>query len=268
MKTLLYLLVITLFLGCVSSIEEKPVVKTKEINSKFVSTNNNGNTIATRFNVPAGFERIKVASNSFGSYLRQLPLKAPESSVAYYDGTKKPNNDVYCAVVDMELDHRDLQQCADAVMRLRGEYLFKEKRFSEIKFNYLSDGKPRYFKDYSKGDMSYSKFRKYMIQVFSFANTASLRDELKTRPIMEMEIGDTFIQKGSPFGHAVIIVDMAIDKATGEKLYLLAQSYMPAQDTQILLNPMNNKLSPWYQLNEKAITTPEWPFVPEDLRHF
>ena len=46
-----------------------------------------------------------------------------------------------------------------------------------------------------------------------------------------MQIGDVLIQGGSP-GHAVIVVDMAENPATGEKLYLLAQSYMPAQDIQ------------------------------------
>lgn len=107
-----------------------------------------------------------------------------------------------------------------------------------------------------------------MIQIFSYANTASLRDELPPRPIMEMEIGDTFIQKGRPYGHAVIVVDMAINRSTSQKIYLLAQSYMPAQDTQILLNPMNKPLSPWYELGVKSVMTPEWSFTSGDLRHF
>ena len=50
-------------------------------------------------------------------------------------------------------------------------------------------------------------------------------------PVTSMQIGDVLIQGGSP-GHAVIVVDMAENPATGEKLYLLAQSYMPAQDIQ------------------------------------
>ena len=269
MKTILPILSICLLLSC-NSTEQDQVAsfpKEKKI-SKFVSINENGNTIESRFLVPKGFERTNVAEGSFGHYLRKLPLKKGGSPVLYYDGRTKNNSKVYAAVVDMDLDKRDLQQCADAVMRLRGEYLFREKKFDQIKFNYLSDGKPRYFKTYAKGDNSYSKFRKYMIQIFSYANTSSLRDELVVRPIMEMEIGDTFIQKGKPYGHAVIVVDMAEKKATGEKVYMLAQSYMPAQDTQILLNPMNEKLSPWYQLNKEEIRTPEWSFIPEDLRRF
>ena len=63
-----------------------------------------------------------------------------------------------------------------------------------------------------------------------------------------MRIGDFFIQGGFP-GHAVIIVDMAeaIEPKTGggrRKYFLLAQSYMPAQDMHVLRNPAGE--SPWY----------------------
>ena len=37
-------------------------------------------------------------------------------------------------------------------------------------------------------------------------------------------------------GHVVLIVDMA-ENDKGEKIFMLAQSYMPAQQTQILINP-------------------------------
>ena len=82
-----------------------------------------------------------------------------------------------------------------------------------------------------------------------------------------MQIGDIFIQGGYP-GHAIIIVDM-IENTHGKKLYLLAQSYMPAQNIHILKNPMNKKLSPWYELvPNQDIYTPEWNFSVEDLKRF
>lgn len=228
-----------------------------------------GNTIASRWQTPANYQRTKVSSGSFGKYLRNLPLKPSGSPVLYFDGkTIKANENIYVAVVDMELDKQDLQQCADATMRLWGEYLYTQKKYEQIHFNFLSDGKPRYYTNYAKGDYSYSNFRKYMRYIFAYANTASLRNELQPVDIMDMQIGDVFIQKGSPYGHAVIVVDMAENTTTGEKLYLLAQSYMPAQDTQILCNRNNTKLSPWYLLDEAIIKTPEWTFYPQDLRRF
>ena len=85
---------------------------------------------------------------------------------------------------------------------------------------------------------------------------------------LDMKIGDVFVQGGSP-GHAVIVVDMAIDKNTGQKLFLLAQSYMPAQNIHVLKNPNHEALSPWYVLDSsKTINTPEWHFTQDDLKRY
>ena len=237
-------------------------------NSNSALVHPTGETIETRFIPPKGYKRENASEGSFAQYLRTLPLKPGGSKVYYYNGLPKVNRNVYAAVVDMELDKQDLQQCADAVMRLRGEYLYAQKDFGSIHFNFVSDGKPRYYEDYVKGDHSYTKFRKYMRYIFSYANTRSLHQEMNPVNIMDMQIGDVFIQKKNPYGHAVIVVDMAVDPTTGKKVYLLAQSYMPAQDTQILLNPMNDRLSPWYELNKETINTPEWTFETSDLRRF
>ena len=54
--------------------------------------------------------------------------------------------------------------------------------------------------------------------------------------------GDVLIRGGFP-GHAVIVMDMATNSA-GKKIYLLAQSYMPAQDIHVLVNPSDEHSSP------------------------
>jgi hypothetical protein len=106
-----------------------------------------------------------------------------------------------------------------------------------------------------------------MEQIFVYAGTLSLSKELKQVSIMDMQIGDVLIKGGSP-GHAVIVVDMAINNKTGEKYYIIAQSYMPAQDIQILCNP-NNLESPWYKLEDvENIYTPEWTFTSNQLKRF
>ncbi len=210
---------------------------------------------------PKGFSRTTEASNSFGSYLRQLPLKQGANKVYLYNGQEKSNQTAHWAIVDMDTGDKDLQQCADVTMRLWGEYLYNQKRYGDIKFNFVSDSKPRYFKDYAKGDYSYPIFRKYMDWIFNSANTASLYHELKTVELNDLQIGDVFVFKGVPVGHAVIVVDIAEKPETGEKVFMLVQGWMPAQDMHILKNPNDGSLSPWYRTDfGDALITPEFTF--------
>ena len=104
--------------------------------------------------------------------------------------------------------------------------------------------------------------------VFAYSSTLSLEKELKSVDINDMQIGDVFIKGGSP-GHCVIVVDMAQNKSTGEKVFMLAQSYMPAQQTQLLINPNDKNLSPWYSLDfGDTLNTPEWTFTKDQLKRF
>ena len=242
-----------------------------------------GNTVKTRFDVPEGFERVSVSDGSFESYLRNLPLKPDGSYVHYYDGKIKYNG-VYCGVIDMDIGERDLQQCADAVMRLRAEYLYEKALYDEIHFNFTNGFCASYSK-WRQGyrisvngnearwvqtalvSNTYQNFREYMDMVFAYAGTISLAQELKPVAIEDMRIGDVFIQ-ASP-GHCVIVVDMAQNTETGEKLFMIAQSYMPAQDIQILKNYNDESISPWYSVDfGDVLNTPEWKFNKGDLKRF
>ncbi len=226
-------------------------------------------TVESRFELPEGYVRVLAPEDSFGAYLRRLPLEPDGSPVLYYDGTIKPVRGVHAAVISMDTGTRDLQQCADAVMRLRGEFLFGRKRFDDIHFNFVSDGRPRHFRDHADPSCSYKSFRKYMNYIFSYANTASLLAELRPVDFKQMNIGDVFIQSGNPYGHAVIVVDMARNPRSGEFIFLLAQSFMPAQKIHILQNPNHRHLDPWYiSAFTGPLVTPEWTFERTDLRRF
>lgn len=244
-----------------------------------------GSTVSTRFLTPKGYTRTVAAPGSFAEYLQGLSLKPNGSLVHYYNGQKKPNK-VAAAVLDMDVGTKDLQQCADAVMRLRAEYLLKYKKYSALHFNFTNGFKADYSKWRSgyrisvkgnavswvktdKESSSYQSFREYMDMVFNYAGTASLSLELKAVPLAQMQIGDVFIKGGSP-GHAVIVVDMAIDPKTNRQLFMIAQSYMPAQDIHILMNRDKPSISPWYELdaNAPAVDTPEWPFKADELKRF
>lgn len=244
-----------------------------------------GKTIESRFNVPKGYERQKLDSTSFDLFLRNLPLKENGSNVLYYNGIPKEKKNIYAAVVDLPIGKKDLHQCADAVMRLRAEYLWKQERFSDIHFNLTNgfrvdykewmkgkrvmvDGNKTYWKQVSSASNTYRDFWDYMEFIFTYAGTLSLSKELQTVQINELKIGDVFIRGGSP-GHAVIVVDVAIDPKNKKKIYLLAQSYMPAQEIQILKNPNNEDISPWYSEDfEDFLETPEWTFKSSELMRF
>jgi hypothetical protein len=104
--------------------------------------------------------------------------------------------------------------------------------------------------------------------VFNYAGSKSLSKELIPVKQADMKPGDVFIVGGFP-GHAVTVLDMAVNPATGEKLFMLCQSYMPAQQVHVLKNPDNAGISPWYSLNFKGdLETPEWTFPPNSLMRF
>ena len=220
--------------------------------------------------VPQNFVRIEGKNPELDLFFRNFELKTENNSVYLYNGKLKSNQDAQFAVLKIDVGNRDLQQCADAVMRLRAEFLYSRKKFSQIKFNFLSDGKPRYYKDFAKNDYSYKKFRKYMDFVFSYANTSSLKDELENvSDPRTISIGDIFITKGTPYGHAVTVMDIAKNQQTGAIIFLLSQSYMPAQEIHILKNPENSDISPWYSLKLSGeLQTPEWTFEMTDLMRF
>src|SRR5688572_11354147 len=82
-----------------------------------------GEALSSRFPAPRGFRRVPAAADSFGVWLRGLPLKPGRPAVLLFDGALKGNQDAHEAVLDIDVGDEDLQQCADAVIRLRAEYL-------------------------------------------------------------------------------------------------------------------------------------------------
>ncbi len=262
------IIALLVLISCISKAGEETMGST-QMKDPFTKIDTAGYTIFNRFAPPPGYIRTVIDTASFGFYLRHLKLKTFGTRVRYYNGQPKNKKNVYISVIDMEIGNRDLQQCADAIMRLRSEFLYARHQYEDIHFNFVSDGQARYYEEFIDGDHSYGKFRKYLDFVFSYANTSSLNQELIGMDSMEdMKIGNVFIQTGNPYGHAVIVVDMAENPYSGEKVYMLAQSYMPAQDIQILVNRKNSLYSPWYLLDENPIETPEWRFNTNDLKRF
>ncbi len=207
---------------------------------------NHSDNLLTRFRSPEGYKQQKVEPGSFAAWLQTLPLKPTGTHTKTYKGDIARTDIETAAVVDISVGNQDLQQCADAVMRLRGEYLYHAKRYNDISFNFVSGFKCDYI-HYANGyryhnnhwvltarkDYSYPTFMRYMELVFSYAGTLSLEKELHpvTNP-NELKAGDVFIHGGSP-GHCFIVMDV-VENQQHKKKFLLAQSFMPAQNLQVL----------------------------------
>jgi hypothetical protein len=233
--------------------------------------------------VPDGARRMDIRGNSFSAWLRHLSLKR-DNRVFLYDNTLKSDQSHHYAVIDISRGDKDLQQCADAIMRIRAEFFYEKGKYDSI---YFSSGNTVIdFTKYRKGYRYYLSgnrllprltsrpgcenracFMQYLETVFAFSGTYNLFDQMKPRALKDMQAGDVFIKAGSP-GHAMIVADMAYDPSNGKKYFILAQGFMPAQDIHIVINPSGKK-SPWFELDEtRPVITPNWTFTTDQLRHW
>lgn len=248
------------------------------------------NTIEKRVLVPAGYKRVLFESGSFGEWLRNLPLKPANTPVKIWNGQLKRNQSAHFAVVDLDFVGEDLQQCVDAIIRLRAEYLFDSQKADEVKFSYTCCAEKVSWEKWKNGwrtkiikkngrdafewvhsakfDDSRENFRNYLYSIMMYAGTWSLSNDMKKISASEVAAGDAYVQGGAPgYGHGVLILDMAVS-AAGKKIVLLGQSYMPAQNFHILRN-LNSPISPWFEVEfGDKLQTPEWTFTKEHVRRF
>ena len=240
-------------------------------------------SLRDRIPAPDGYSRVTVKKSSFAAWLRRLPLMHAQSPVRAYDG--RILNSPAAAVVDLDVGKRDLQQCADSIIRLRAEYLFSQGRHEDISFQ-LTNGMNVDFSQFTKGyqlkqvsrtkvkwvprgkrGASHGALQQYLKQVYLWAGTASLQNESIRVRLTDLQAGDFFIQGGFP-GHTVLILDIA-ENAKGETRALIGQGFMPAQSFHVVPNREGN---PWHALKGKdmELWIPGWPkpFRESDLYRF
>lgn len=238
--------------------------------------NKNGTCLKDRILVPKGFTRISYKKNSFGAFLENYPLCESGQPVLLYNGKKKGNQNAHAGVFDMDVADGDLQQCADSVIRMYAEYFYKQKQYDKMKFHFVNgfscdfdkwrkgmrvsiSGNDTSWYQGAEADDSKEVLESYLRTVFNYASTLSMEQESKQIKSNEIEAGDIFIHGGSP-GHVVMVVDVC-ENEKGEKAFLLAQGYMPAQQFHVLKNPLHEG-NPWYYETEISypFETPEYTF--------
>ncbi len=228
-----------------------------------------------RVATPEGFVRVPQEEGSFGAWLRRLPLAAPGTPVlSYAGGTILPGDHPHLtAVSTLDVGKGDLQQCADAVMRLHAEWAWSRGR-RDMSYRAAS-GTDMPYARWERGERvvqrgqsiawapgggpskdDHASFRKFMDAVFAWSNTVALARQAAVIPIEQIRPGDFLILPGNP-GHTVLVLDLAKD-AEGKQVALLGQSYMPAQNFHVL-RPRRD--ATWFTIDPATdgVQTPFWP---------
>jgi Domain of unknown function (4846) len=254
---------------------------------QFLRNRKTGNETATNSHISsnqnftvAQLRPLSYPADSWPYFLQHLP--EVDKPIVDYKGNLISNQEKHYAILTYDIGHSDLQQCADALMRIRAEYLFSQKKYALIGFHFNS-GNYYSWKDYLSGmrpvlkggrlhftvvaspsEINYGSLRKYLDIVFAYANTVSLCRELKNTD--RLETGTVIIYPGNP-GHCCMIVDEAL-REKADTVFKLLEGYMPAQSIYILSNPYEPDLNPWYHLGKGDISTASCIFRTYYLRKF
>jgi hypothetical protein len=231
-------------------------------------------SLEAHFPTPPGYQRVAVAPGSFGEWLRGLPLAASGTPVLNNSGeVVYPGDDPYvAAVIAIDVGAGDLQQSADAVMRLHAEWLWASEKPDAISYRSASKlDMP--FSRWAKGqrllpagpnvfwvvknkprEATYNDFRQYMDAVMLWSNNFSLATRANhVSDPAQLTAGDFFLQLRGK-GHALLVLDVA-QKPTGERVALLGQALQsPAQSMHVMrlgqatawfsMRPPNHVLTP------------------------
>src|SRR5262249_20069536 len=157
------------------------------------------------------------APDSFGAWLRRLPLAAPGTPVRSHRGAVilPADHDNLAAVVALDVGHQDLQQCADSVIRLHAEWRWSQGHRDQ---SYrAADKTPMPFARWARGervashgssiawtpptrrpDDSHTSFRAYLDAVFGWTNTVALDRDTLPVALEDLRPGDFVVQPGSP----------------------------------------------------------------------
>ena len=235
------------------------------------SKTSNPNNYKTIGDVPApwGYKRINGDDSAYSEFLRSLPLKEKGSKVMLFTGGESRFQSLNYSVVDIPL-LSNAEQCADACIRLRAEYLFNSGQYGRIHFKDVNGKTMNY-----TGGASRKAFNSYLRKVYGVASTFSLSREMKQRRLADMQPGDVFVYAATDrpgnhkYGHAIMVVDVAVNK-NGKKAFLLAEGNTPARNIHILRNFENPFRSPWFMLDDDAdlLLLSVFTYRSKELRHF
>lgn len=219
---------------------------------------------------PSGFQRLKISSDSFAAWLRNLPLKNPNAPVLDYKGNifKNTEDTTVAAVINWDIRGKRLEQCMDIIIRFYAEYLWKNNQTDQLTLplpgGYWLDwhswknglrplfkGIDVFMQSVAESDSSKNNYNKYLRTVFAESGTQQFYYDYKSIKRKDIQIGDFIVKKGVK-GHAILIMDLAVNPE-GKMAALIGQGDTPACEFYLL---NYSKENPWFPLNfEKNVLT-------------
>ena len=241
--------------------------------------NTAGTTVETRFMLPPGYERVPAARNSYAYFLRHLRMLP--YNVTY---NNDPSESYQVSTLNLPLID-NIQHDIHLCVRLRGEYLFSQGQYDKMAFSIVIgrifyvpwakgleleiNDKP-YWTQQPSGVDRLATFQNYLSFIFYNSNINTLLLDMQSVAIHNIMPGDMFVQAGLP-GGAVIVLDVAVNPTTNNRIFLLARIHKSFQMVDVLVNPKETwNGSPWYNIEtgDNKITIPDFVFYKTNLRRF
>lgn len=241
-------------------------------------------TLLERYPTPDGYSRTSVTEGSFAAFLRHLPMKPKASVLRYYSGKRVLFAPYAAGIIDLDIGKRDLQQCADTLIRLYSEYQLSKGRHQQLAFDFTS-GDSYSYQDYLQGkrpliqgrkvawkntqaqNHSRISFGKWLDIIFMYAGTASLHRDLEKVQHTDLEVGDLFISPGFP-GHTVMVADIVVN-TRGHKKLLLIEGFTPAMNAHVVQHVPSIIGGVWFDFeSDGTLKTPVWDFSSSEIRRF
>ncbi len=228
-------------------------------------------SLATRFASPAPYERIAVEPGSFAAYLRGIPTRLDRATVHDYR-----EREVWraAAVIALDVGSKDLQQCADTLIRLHAEWLWSRSHFDALAYHFTSGDRSSFVEHVAGRRLAVegpkvvkieaapiprdrAALHDWLEQVFMYAGTRSLALDSEAVPLEQpIAPGDMLLRPGSP-GHVIMILDVAI-RPGGDAIALIGEGSMPAQELHVLPGPLAGAWFPFPAGEDAAVDVPGW----------
>ncbi len=203
-----------------------------------------------RFVNPPGYQRIAVSPETFGEWLRFLPLAAPGTTVTDASGKTSIVSLGGFAAAVMAIDMH-AEESADALLRLHAEWQFYKGGSSTI--NYASNsGKMMPFSRWLSGERivtkkqdwhwvfkapaasspSYADLRSFLDAAYQWTDPRALAIQGRILDSTDVAPGDYFVHSGKDPA-LVIVLDVA-KNAKGEPAMLLGHVAAPHQNMYVM----------------------------------